>query len=447
MNGKKNTIVNPVKELIKKVCLSVTGSDPKVLRSCLAYAKQRGDYFICEATVNQVNQYGGYTGMKPADYARMMSDLADEIGFDKKKLILAGDHLGPFAWQDLEAEEAMQRSEELIRVYVAAGFRKIHLDTTIPLKGDDPDKFGDEVIAERAVRLAKAAEETYEKTKIDTLWSYRPVYVIGSEVPVPGGSKKVEKMEVTKPEDLEKSIICFKNAFINNSLKQVWDDTVAVVAQIGLEFSEDNVYDFNYEAARSLADKLKEFPQLVFESHSSDYQTPVHLQEMVMDGVGILKVGPELTFEHRAALFSLAAIEDVLAPAWGFEPSHFVKVLDQAMVLAKPDYWSKYYHGNEGEKAMKRAYSYSDRARYYFTQPEILAARRKLIDNLSSRKIPLYMLSQYAPVQYKKIREGDLPNSPEAIVADRISSVVDRYYSNMLIGRQRKEGNNSYHEK
>ena len=429
--------VNPLKRLSREGCFSVTGSDPVVLKSCMKYAKKTDAYFICEATVNQVNQYGGYTGMTPQNYADMICSFAEEIGFDKNRLILAGDHLGPFAWKDLAEEEAMKRSEELVRSYVAAGFRKIHLDPTMPLKGDR--HFSDRLIAERAVRLAKIAEETYEETKMDTIWEYRPVYVIGSEVPVPGGSEKTEKMVVTKPEELEKSILCFKDAFLKNGLPQVWEDTVAVVAQIGLEFSEDHVYDFDYEAAKPLAQKIREFPPLVFERHSSDYQTPVHLQEMIMDEVGILKVGPELTFEHRAALFALADIEEVLADVWAFTPSRFKEVLEREMVENEPDYWSHYYHGTAEEQKMKRAYSYSDRARYYFTRPAVMEARRQLMKNLSVKPIPLYLIAQYAPVQYEKIREGLLKNTPEEIVSDRIINVMERYYTNMLIGVQRKE--------
>ena len=158
-----------------------------------------------------------------------------------------------------------------------------------------------------------------------------------------------------------------------------------------------------------------------------------------MDEVGILKVGPELTFEHRAALFALAQMEEVLEAAWGFTSSHFIEVLENEMVGKKPDYWSRYYHGNDGEKKMKRSYSFSDRCRYYFTRPAVVEARNQLISNLSVRPIPLYLLSQYAPVQYEKIREGILENNPEEIIADRIADVMDRYYTNMLIGRQRKE--------
>ena len=425
---------NPLKCLAKKRCFSVTGSDPIVLKACMKYALKHQEYFICEATVNQVNQFGGYTGMRPKDYADMICRFADEIGFPKEKLILSGDHLGPFVWRKLPASEAMERSEELVKQYVEAGFRKIHLDPTMPLEGDDPESFGDAVIAERAARLAQVAEETYEITKNQTRWNYRPVYVIGSEVPVPGGTEEEEAMAVTSPEALEQTLKCFESAFLSHNLPQVWEDTVAVVAQIGLEFSEDHVYDFCYEKAKPLADKLREYPPFVFESHSSDYQTPESLRAMVKAGVGILKVGPELTFAHREALFALAMIEKELSMCRGFSPSRFMEVLEEEM-LEDPASWRDYYHGNPGELKMKRRYSYSDRCRYYFARSKVKKAREKLMENLSRSSIPLYLLSQYMPVQYAKIREGKLLSTAEALVEDKIQDVMDRYYGNMLLGR------------
>lgn len=441
MGGMNETVrrrQNPLKELTRTACFSVTGSDPVVLRACMRDAKERGSWFICEATVNQVNQFGGYTGMKPKDYADMVCRLARETGFPEEKIILSGDHLGPFTWQHLEAEEAMVRSRELVRQYVEAGFRKIHLDPTMPLKGDDAAVFGDDLIAQRAADLARVSEEAYERTKDDTRWDYRPVYVIGSEVPIPGGTEEKETMHVTEPEALRATLECFRRAFVENGLEQVWEDTVAVVAQIGLEFSEDNVYDFNHENALPLARELERHPGICFESHSSDYQTPDALCHMVLDGVGILKVGPELTFAHREALFALSFIEEQLAPACGLVPSGFMSVLDRTMRCAKPDYWRKYYHGNEAALRMKRGYSYSDRCRYYFEQPVVKRARERLIENLSSVEIPTYLLSQFLPVQYEKVRLGLLENTPEALIDDKIRAVMDRYYQSMLSGLKQK---------
>lgn len=427
-------IKNPLKELAQRGCFSVTGSDPVVLKACMKNALEKNEFFICEATVNQVNQFGGYTGMKPKDYADMVCGFAEELGFPKEKVILSGDHLGPFIWKDINSDEAMENSKELVRQYVKAGFRKIHLDPTMPLKGDNLLEFGDEIIAQRAAELAITAEETYEDTKEETSWRYRPVYVIGSEVPVPGGTEEIEEMQVTKPEDLIKTLENFKKAFRDKKLSRVWENTVAVVAQIGLEFSEDNVYEYCSGDAYELSKALKKYPGLCFESHSSDYQTTECLQNMVKDGVGILKVGPELTFAHREALFALSIIENEMASIHHFEPSYFMEVLDKVMLSAEPNYWIQYYHGSKEELQLKRKYSYSDRCRYYFEHSQVKKAEGLLIEHLSGIEIPLYLVSQYLPVQYQKIREGKIFNHPMAMIEDKIRDVMDRYYTNMLKG-------------
>lgn len=427
--------INPLKTIVKESCFSLTGSDPFVLKSCMKYAKAHNIYFICEATVNQVNQFGGYTGMKPKDYANLVLSYAKEIDFPVDRVILSGDHLGPYIWQHLDAKTAMEYSRELVRQYVAAGFRKIHLDPTMPLADDNPVSFGTDIIAKRAAELALISEQTYEQTKNDTPWTYRPAYVIGSEVPVPGGTETEESVAVTRPEDLSATIACFRDAFTSVNLPQVFEDTVAVVAQIGIEFSDEAVHAYDHEAAAALSAELKKYPNLRFESHSSDYQTPECLYHMVKDGVGILKVGPEVTFKLREGLFALAKIEDELCGIYGFEPSSFINVLEQTMLSATPNYWEKYYHGTPVQQAFKRKYSFSDRSRYYFAQPEVVQAQKKLIKNLSSIEIPLTILSQYLPIQYFKIRSGELCNDPVSILEDKTQSVIDRYIKSMLRAR------------
>ena len=54
---------------------------------------------------------------------------------------------------------------------------------------------------------------------------------------------------------------------------------------------------------------------MVFEAHSTDYQTAGALRALVEDRWAILKVGPALTFALREALFALSAIEEELIAA------------------------------------------------------------------------------------------------------------------------------------
>lgn len=190
-------------------------------------------------------------------------------------------------------------------------------------------------------------------------------------------------------------------------IKEAWNHVIAAVVQPGVEEKDAGCEEYDRERAKDLMASIKEYDQLVFEGHSTDYQTKYKLRELVEDGVGILKVGPGLTYAAREGIFSLCVIEEELAKVYDFETSHFKEALDKAM-LANPGKWQPYYHGTEKEIAFKRQYSFSDRCRYYFPVKEVQDALNKLISNLREHPVPLPLLSQYMPMQYTMVREGTL---------------------------------------
>ncbi len=98
-------------------------------------------------------------------------------------------------------------------------------------------------------------------------------------------------------------------------------------------------------------------------------------------------------------------------------------------MLASPANWEKHYHGDEKHLAQCRKYSYSDRARYYIGQPEVVAAMNKLFDNLRKYPIPMNMLHQYMPISYAKIREGQLKLDPRELAMDGIVQFMLDYES------------------
>src|SRR6202021_2470329 len=137
---------------------SVCSAHPWVLRASAEQAAEDGSLLLIEATSNQVNQFGGYTGMRPAEFRRFVLEHVAVAGVGAERLILGGDHLGPNPWRSLPAVEAMELAEAMVADYAHAGFGKIHLDASMACAGD-PEKLSDEVIAQRAGRLCKAAED------------------------------------------------------------------------------------------------------------------------------------------------------------------------------------------------------------------------------------------------------------------------------------------------
>lgn len=398
---------------------SVCSAHPRVIAAAMRQAGADGTHLLLEATSNQVNQAGGYTGMTPTMFRDYAYGIAKEIGFDRGHLILGGDHLGPNPWQQLDARIAMQHAEEMVRLYVEAGFTKIHLDASMRC-ADDAAIVPDEVMAGRAAALCSAAESVRARLGLAPV-----VYVIGTEVPTPGGaSHALNTLEVTTEDAVEHTLMVHRKAFYDAGLDAAWERVIAVVVQPGVEFDHDSVVDYDAAKAAHLQGFLRAHPELVMEAHSSDYQKPQAYKELIRDGFAILKVGPALTFALREMLYALAAIEREMVPE--AEQSHLVETMEEIM-LAHPENWQRYYRGSAEQQRLLRVYSYSDRIRYYWGRPEAEAAVARLMRNLQQTAIPETLLSQFCPREYEAIREGRLRNDPEELVTASIRTVLESY--------------------
>lgn len=415
---------------------SCCSANEYVIRAAIQKAKELGRPALIEATANQVNQDGGYTGMKPEDFYRFVKGIADEYQLAEGQLILGGDHLGPLTWVDLDEAEAMGKAEELVYEYAKAGFTKIHLDTSMRVASDDRSvRLSDAVISRRGARLCARAEQGWRERCEAQGECQAPVYVIGSEVPIPGGAQEAEdSISVTRPEDCMATYRSFRQAFEAEGLQDAWSRVIGMVVQPGVEFGEKEVFQYCRENAANLVAVLKELP-IVFEGHSTDYQTADSLRRMVEDGIAILKVGPALTFALREALFALENIEKELYSGTGVHLSDFRAVLETAM-LKEPKFWEKYFHEDGAALRFSRAYSFSDRARYYLPKEEVHAAVERLMKNLSAHEIPLSLISQYLPLQYRRVQDGLIDLSPVSLVLDRIGDRINTYeYATRAIAR------------
>lgn len=397
-----------------------------VIEACLKQAMRFGDDVLVEATANQVNQFGGYTGMKPADYRDFVYEIADNIGFPREKIILGGDHLGPLTWQNEPEKEAMEKAVELVRMFVLAGFKKIHLDTSMRVADDPADRpLSDETIAGRGAVLYEACENAYQELLRENPGEIRPAFIIGSEVPIPGGAQTAESsISVTEPADVENTLAVYRQEFAKRGLEDAFENIIGIVVQPGVEFGDEDIFHYNRVNAAELTTSMKKYNNIVMEGHSTDYQSPKELKEMVEDGIAILKVGPALTFSLREGLFALSLMEKQLVPAE--KQANFIEVMEETM-LRNPSNWQKHYHGTEEELANKRKYSFSDRCRYYFALPEMKEAVGKLFRNLDETEIPLSMLRQYMPVQYVKVRDGILPRTARELAEDCVVHLIEDY--------------------
>ncbi|WP_027686040.1 D-tagatose-bisphosphate aldolase, class II, non-catalytic subunit [Rhizobium leguminosarum] len=403
---------------------SVCSAHPIVLRAALRHGRQHESTVLIEATCNQVNHLGGYTGMTPSDFASLVMKIAAEEGCPENLILLGGDHLGPNPWRDRPAEEAMAEAEKMVAAYVDAGFRKIHLDASMGCKGE-PVALDDETTAHRAARLAAVAEASAKKAG-----GAMPVYVIGTEVPPPGGADHaLTTIEPTAAAAALKTIEVHRRIFAEAGLRQAFGRAIGLVVQPGVEFGNHNVILYDRSKIDALKSVLTEEPQFVFEAHSTDYQGTRPLTELVEDGFPILKVGPELTFVLREALYALDAIASDLLPDYGQRPLYAVM---EALMLDQPGNWSRHYHGTNAEMRWLRHYSLSDRIRYYWASAEAQEAVRRLCEALRGQAIPLPLLWQHMPAAQDF---ADAPLDPEQVLIWRVTKSLADYHAACGVGK------------
>ena len=183
----------------------------------------------------------------------------------------------------------MAKAEVLIAAYVEAGYTKIHLDCSMSC-ADDPAVLDDEVVASRTARLMQVAEDAAHRGGTDG-----PMYVIGTEVPVPGGAHEtLDRLTPTPADRARRTIAAHRAAFAELALQHVWPRVMALVVQPGVEFDHLHVIDYERSATVELRRVLDDEDHLVFEAHSTDYQRPAQLRELVEDHWAVLKVGPAL---------------------------------------------------------------------------------------------------------------------------------------------------------
>jgi D-tagatose-1,6-bisphosphate aldolase subunit GatZ/KbaZ len=396
---------------------SICSAHPFVLEAALLHGLAHDAPVLIEATCNQVNQFGGYTGMTPADFVRFVGEIADRVGFPRNNLILGGDHLGPLVWSSEPADVAMEKARVLVRDYARAGYGKIHLDCSMPCADDR--ELPAELIARRAAGLARETELACAEAGLPL-----PRYVIGTEVPPAGGAKAGEnQLVVTDPADAAASIGLTRRAFISLNLESAWERVVALVVQPGVEFGDETIHDYDRPAAAGLARFIGTVPGLIYEAHSTDYQTPASLYSLVEDHFGILKVGPALTFAFREAVFALAEMEEILVP----DAASRIRETLAAAMEKDPTHWQKHYGGTLEQQRFSRFYSFSDRIRYYWPLTEVQSALERLLKNLDNAPLPLSLLSEYMPFQYEKIRKGTLNNNPRSFLLDKVEDVLNIY--------------------
>jgi D-tagatose-bisphosphate aldolase class II non-catalytic subunit len=301
---------------------------------------------------------------------------------------------------------------------VRAGFTKIHLDCSEGCAGE-PAQLGDDVTATRAADLAAVALNA--ATDPEAL-----IFVIGTEVPPPGGARVDEDGEIapTTPASAKATLAAHAQAFeaagIGGALSQIG----GLVVQPGVEFSPMHVHAMPMARDPALAAVLADWPGVCLEAHSTDYQHPAVFPRLSELGFAFLKVGPALTFARRRAIYGL----DALVGQMGWRDGAPLPEVMETLMLAAPKHWQAHYHGAGGDLRVQRHFGLADRIRYYWPQPEAMAAVDALMTTLSGRDLPDPMLAQaFAPDVIAAARDMNAP-LPRALVLAEVQSALRPYF-------------------
>jgi D-tagatose-1,6-bisphosphate aldolase subunit GatZ/KbaZ len=363
----------------------------------LGLAQRLGRQVVIEATSNQVNQDGGYTGMTPRGFVEFVYGIADMAAVDCDLIIFGGDHLGPQAWRSQDVELAMEKAETMVRDYVAAGFGKIHLDCSEGCAGE-PAQLGDAQTAERSAKLAGICAEVAGDL----------LFVVGTEVPPPGGARADEDGDIppTDPAAARATLDAHDQAFGDMAPL-----IGGLVVQPGVEFSPTAVHHMPLDRDPGLRDSIADRPGVCLEAHSTDYQDPAVFPRLAELGFAFQKVGPALTFAYRKALYGL----DQLRADRGALQSAM-----EAVMLADPSKWQGHYTGSDEALYQQRHFGLADRIRYYWPTAQ---AQSAVGDLLSSFDAPI------TDNALKNVFDSDVLDRAANGSGDQLTRLIDAHIS------------------
>jgi D-tagatose-1,6-bisphosphate aldolase subunit GatZ/KbaZ len=395
---------------------SVCTAHPDALEASLTLAETLDQPIVVEATSNQVNQDGGYTGLRPADFIRFVQDIAARAKVDPTRILFGGDHLGPQAWRKLPADQAMAKAHRMVGDYAAAGFTKIHLDCSEGCAGE-PAQLPDAITATRSAALAATALK--HAPDPDQL-----LFVIGTEVPPPGGARTDDHGDIppTTAESAKATLTSHRDAF--TALNLPLDQIGGLVVQPGVEFSPMEVHHLPMQRDPALLAALAEWPGVCLEAHSTDYQHPDVHPRLAELGFAFQKVGPALTFAWREALYALDALRAQNGWATG---TSLADTMEEVM-LSNPAYWQAHIHGHTADPRTERHFGLADRIRYYWPVPKAQAAVQRLLADLADKRLPDPMLAaHFAPIELASARESRHP-LPRALALARVQTALRPYF-------------------
>lgn len=340
-----------------------------VIKAALRSAKRANAPIKFAATLNQVDEDGGYTGLTQSEFVEMVKIEAEAISYEGL-IIVALDHGGPWlkdqhSIENWSLEETMTAVKKSLEAAIDAGYDFLHIDPTVDKTLPPGEIIPIERVAERTIELIKHAENHRREKGIAPLG-----YEVGTEE-VHGGLANLEVFD--------RFLSLLKEGLEKEGLSEVWP--ILIVGKVGTDL---HTTVFDPEVAKTLAEKAAKYGSFI-KGHYTDYvENP---EEYPLSGMGAANVGPEFTEEEYNALTQLAQLEDKLKEEKLIARSSLIlQVLEKEVYESKR--WQKWLKGEEKGKDLydlspsRQKWLIKTGCRYIWAQPRVVASRTLLYRNL-----------------------------------------------------------------
>lgn len=355
--------------------LAICPNSEAVVKAAMLAAREAEAPLFFAATLNQVDLDGGYTGWTQHEFVRLARAMASEYKYGGP-IVVGLDHGGPWL-KDIQTKEgwplerAMAGVKQSLAACLDAGYDLLHVDPTVDrtLPKDQPMPI--ELVIERTLELIESAERHRRQA------GYPPVsYEVGTEE-VHGG---LADMSVFR-----RFLDGLKAGLAERGLGDVWP--CFVVGKVGTDL---HTTEFDPAVARELVDTAAPYGSLIKGHYTDSVGNPEAYPEA---GMGGANVGPEFTEAEYEALEQLAQRERELAAEGTIgDASAIMEALRDAVVASGR--WEKWRQPEEEGKAFeelseeRQGWLVRTGCRYIWSQPEVVAARRRLYENLEAAGEP-----------------------------------------------------------
>ncbi|MBN2347975.1 MAG: class II D-tagatose-bisphosphate aldolase, non-catalytic subunit [Bacteroidales bacterium] len=341
-----------------------------VIKAALKSAKRCNAPIKFATTLNQVDIDGGYTGLTQKEFVSTIRQEARIINFTGP-VIIAIDHGGPWL-KDIHTREkwSYQKTMDWIKKSfesaIDAGYDLIHVDPTVDITLPKESIIAVETVVDRTVELIAHTEKYRKQKNLPKI-----AYEVGTEE-VHGGLAKLDVFT--------KFLELLKKGLAGKGLHDIWP--CFVVGKVGTDL---HTTEFDPEMARTLTAIAGKYGSVIKGHYSDNVNNP---EDYPLSGMGAANIGPEFTEKEYDGLLELEELEASLFKEGRIgKISGIKKQLWDAVINSGR--WIKWLSSDEtgidfqNLSPERQEWLVKTGCRYIWENPEVIAARGRLIKNMA----------------------------------------------------------------